>query len=173
MTKTAHDSETLAEGDQVITVCGLIYKYNHGTYWAFLAKRAETKKFLPDVFELPGGHVDFGEELDTALKREIKEELQESVSVGACFAAFTYVNDIKKSHSAEIIYFASFDDSPEEIKLDPADHSDYAWVSLETLPGIYTTQKGEDDIEFKYLKYGLELLGSGVFSKSNLRYGTN
>lgn len=39
-----------------------------------MPKRADTKKFLPSVYELPGVHIDFGEEPVSGLKREIYEE---------------------------------------------------------------------------------------------------
>ena len=96
MTKISHDSEILAEGQQVITVCALIYHNFEGVKKVFMPRRAATKKFLPNVYELPGGHVDFGEELIPALLREIHEEFEIDITVEEPFAAFTYLNEIKK-----------------------------------------------------------------------------
>lgn len=163
-----HDSEKLAEGQQVITACALIHRLNGDTHEVFLPKRAATKKFLPDVFEIPGGHIDFGEDLTAGLKREINEEFGMNIRVGSPFAAFTYVNYVKKSHAAEIIYFAQFIDPEKIIKLDPSDHSEYIWVSLDTVTKAYTQQKGEDDIEFIYLRQGLELLNGGALNFGQL-----
>lgn len=153
-----HDSETLAQGQQVITAVALIHHSFAGVQKVFLPKRASTKKFLPDVFELPGGHIDYGEDIVTGLVREIKEELGMRVRVGDPFASFTYVNDIKHSHSVEVMFFAEFLDPIENIKLDPSDHSEYLWLSLDELPRAYTDKKGEQDIEFVALKKGMELL---------------
>jgi 8-oxo-dGTP diphosphatase len=40
-----------------------------------LAHRAPTRRWYPDVWDLPGGHVDDGEDEATALRRELEEEL--------------------------------------------------------------------------------------------------
>ncbi len=72
MTQTAHDSETPAQGQQVITACAAIHHSFDGVVKIFVPKRAETKKFLPGVYELPGGHIDFGENIVEGLKREIR-----------------------------------------------------------------------------------------------------
>ena len=155
---TSHDSETLAVGQQVITACALIHQKIDGIEKVFLAKRADTKKFLPGVFELPGGHIDYGEDMEEGLAREIQEEFNMQVAVGDPFACFTYVNDIKQSHSVEVIYFAKFIDPIENIVLHDDDHSEYVWISEEELPRIYTEQKGEDNIEYVQLKRGFALL---------------
>ena len=76
MKKVLHDSEVLAEGQQVIVAAAFISHKFDGVTKVFLPKRAATKKFLPNVFELPGGHIDFGEDIETGLKREIFEEFQ-------------------------------------------------------------------------------------------------
>ena len=86
------------------------------------------------------------------------------VKIGSPFAAFTYVNDVKKSHSAEVIYFATFVDSEDDITLDPSDHSEYIWVSLDEISKAYTEAKGADDEEFVYLRIGLELLNGGLLN---------
>lgn len=158
MSDVSHDSETLAEGQQVITAVAFIHKQIDGAEKVFLPRRAATKKFLPNVFELPGGHIDYGEDLVSGLKREIGEEFGLQVNVGDPFAAFTYVNNIKGSHSVEIIYFAQFTSPILDIQLHPEDHSEYVWVSEIELPQIYTTEKGEDDIEFQMLRKGFGLL---------------
>ncbi|MEQ1561410.1 MAG: NUDIX hydrolase [Nitrospira sp.] len=134
--KISHDSETLAEGKQVITVCAFIHHNFNGVEKVFLPKRAGTKKFLPSNFEIPGGHVDFGEDIIEGLKREVREECGIEISVGDPFAVFTYTNEIKKSHSIEAVYFSKFVGSIENIKLNIEDHSEFIWVSENELPEI-------------------------------------
>jgi len=53
-----HDSETPTHSTQVITACAFIHHTFDGVEKVFLPKRAETKKFLPGVYELPGGHIE-------------------------------------------------------------------------------------------------------------------
>lgn len=156
--QTSHDSETPADGKQVITACMLLHKKIDGVEKVFLPKRAETKKFLPGVYELPGGHIEFGEDLVAGLKREIKEELNLEINVGDPFYAFTYNNPIKGSHSVEIVYFAALADPTVEIKLNPEDHSEYVWLGLNELDALVTNIKGTDDPEYLAIKKGLELL---------------
>lgn len=158
MSNVSHDSETPAKGQQVITAVAFVHALIDGEQKVFMPKRAVTKKFLPDVFELPGGHIDYGEELEAGLAREIKEEFGMNVSIGDVFGAFTYVNEVKGSHSVELIYLASFSDPIDQITLDPEDHSEYRWVAESELDSIYSEQKGEDDIEYKFVKKGFDLL---------------
>lgn len=156
--KKMHDSETVQAGQQVITVAAVIHKVVDGKQKIFLPRRAATKKFLPDVFELPGGHVDYGEDLVVALNREVKEELKADIVVGKPFAAFTYMNPIKQTHSVEIVYFAEFTNPNQAIELDSADHSEYVWIAADEIERIYTQNKGADDDEVKVLKEAFKLL---------------
>lgn len=158
MTHTSHDSETLAEGQQVITACAFIHQKFDGIEKIFLPKRADTKKFLPGVYELPGGHIDFDEQPVAGLKREIDEEFGMKIEVGDPFYVFTYTNKVKRSHSIEIIYFASFKTKLDNIALNPEDHSDYGWFAENELINATTDGKGLDDIEFQAMQKGFALL---------------
>jgi 8-oxo-dGTP pyrophosphatase MutT (NUDIX family) len=158
MSITSHDSEVAAHGQQVITACAFIHQTIDGIEKVFLPKRAETKKFLPGVRELPGGHIDFGEDPVAGLKREIDEEFGMQVEVGDPFFVFTYTNNIKGSHSIEVIYFARFSNSIEDISLNPEDHSEYGWFAENELEHAYTNNKGADDIEFKAVTKGFAIL---------------
>jgi len=158
MTKTQHDSETPAQGQQVITACAFIHYLFDGVEKVFLPKRAVTKKFLPGVHELPGGHIDFGENIEAGLKREILEEFGMNIKLGDPFFVFTYTNNIKGSHSIEVIYFATFVDPIEKIKLDPEDHSEYGWFAESELNKIINNIKGNDDPETKAIAKGFQLI---------------
>ncbi len=155
---TKHDSETPAHGEQVITACAFIHHSFNGVKKVFLPKRAATKKFLPNVYELPGGHIDFGENLKDGLKREITEEFCMRVNIGDTLSAFTYMNDVKKSHSIEVIFFATFIDPINRVKLDPDDHSEYGWFSENDLDDVVSDVKGRDDPEIIALNKGFQLL---------------
>lgn len=152
--KISHDSETPAHGKQVITACALIHHNFDGVIKVFLPKRADTKKFLPSVFELPGGHIDWGEDILEGLKREIIEEHGMRIKIGDPFAAFTYSNEVKGSHSVEVVYFATFEDPIENTKLNPEDHSEFKWISQDEIGGIGSIS----DEEMKNVKKGLALL---------------
>jgi 8-oxo-dGTP pyrophosphatase MutT (NUDIX family) len=163
MKKISHDSETLAKGQQVFTAAAFIYNNFDGVIKVFLPKRSASKKLLPNVFELPGGHVDFGEDMIMGLKREISEEFQKNIKVADSFYVFTYTNEIKGSHSIEVIYFAQFEDSIEDIILHPEDHSEYVWADEETAISLYL-EKGEDDAELPAIRKGFDLLNGGSLS---------
>jgi 8-oxo-dGTP diphosphatase len=154
----SHDSETPAEGQQVITACAFIHHTFNGTEKVFLPKRADTKKFLPGVYELPGGHIDYGEDIAAGLKREIQEEFGMSIRLGDPFAAFTYLNDVKGSHSVEIIYFAEFMDPLENITIHPEDHSRFDWVAEGELQKVFTENKRGDDPEMQAIRKAFSLL---------------
>lgn len=162
MSQISHDSETPAQGQQVITACAFIHATIDGEEKVFLPMRALTKKFLPGVYELPGGHIEFGEDMEAGLKREILEEFGKDIDVGDPFYVFTYTNDIKGSHSIEVIYFAQFKDGIDDIKINPEDHSQFVWVADGEMENVYTDDKGPDDVEFKAVRRGFELLKGGT-----------
>lgn len=124
----------------------------------FWPKRADTKKFLPSVRELPGGHIDFGEDPVDGLKREIDEELGMAIEVGDPFFVFTYVNDIKGSHSIEVVYFARFTGDITAVALNPEDHSEYGWFAEDELEAALTGGKLPDDIEVVAMRKAFALL---------------
>ena len=158
MTTISHDSEVPAVGQQVITAVAFVHQQFDGVEKVFLPRRAATKKFLPDVFELPGGHIDFGEDIVVGLAREIEEEFGMHVTVGDPFGVFTYTNDIKGSHSIEVVYFAQFTDPIDNITLNPEDHSEYRWLAADELDQAITTAKGGDDPEMRIIRKGFALL---------------
>jgi 8-oxo-dGTP pyrophosphatase MutT (NUDIX family) len=156
MTKVSHDSETPAHGQQVITACAFIHHNFDGVEKLFWPRRAMTKKFLPGVFELPGGHIYFGEEMVPGLTREVFEEFGKKITVGDPFAVFTYTNPVKGSHSIEVVYFAQFTDGPDNITFDPEDHAEYRWVSEADLADV--PERGTDDPERALIRKGFALL---------------
>ncbi len=158
MQKVSHDSETPAVGQQVITACAFIHQNFDGAEKVFMPKRALAKKFLPGVFELPGGHVEFGEDIIEGLKREIKEEFESEVNVGDPFFVFTYTNNIKGSHSVEVLYFCKFITPLNKIMIHPDDHSEYKWFAEDELDKIVESGKGNSDPEIKAIQKAFELL---------------
>lgn len=141
--KISHDSEVPAHGEQVITACALIHHVFDGEVKVFLPKRAGAKKFFPGVFELPGGHIDWREDMVDGLKREIKEEFGMRIKVGDPFAAFTYFNEIKGSHSVEVVFFAAFEGPIENIKINAGDHSEFKWVSQDEIASVGPISEAE------------------------------
>ena len=80
------------------------------------------------------------------------------IMVGDLFFVFTYTNEVKGSHSIEVIYFAKFIGEISDIKMNPDDHSDFGWFSEEELINVITEAKRLDDIEFQAMRKGFSLL---------------
>lgn len=152
-----HDSETPAHGQQVIVACALIHQKIDGVEHVFLAKRADTKKFYPGVYEIPGGHIDFGEDIIAGLQREVMEELGVEITVGDPFYAFSYLNEVKGAHSVEVVYFAQLTDTSVPPQLHPDDHSTADWFREDQM-AIYSVGRTADDVESKVIARGFEVL---------------
>lgn len=101
-----------------------------------VAKRAETERFLPGIFEIPGGKVEFGETMEEGVAREIREEMGIEVAVGEPFHVFTYANESR--HAVEVDYFCSMIDPSQPIILDPKNHSEYRWIGPDEIDDIFT-----------------------------------
>ena len=167
MSKVSHDSERPAHGQQVITACAFIYHDFDGVLKVFLPKRAATKKFLPNLYELPGGHIDYGEDIIEGLKREIREELNMNVTIGDPFAVFTYANTVKCSHSVEVIYFAKFVEPIDQVSIQPEDHSRFDWFTRDEVVQHRAAmvpvdqaihKKDDEDAEYQAILKGFDLL---------------
>jgi 8-oxo-dGTP diphosphatase len=168
--KTIHDSATPAHGQQIISVTAFIHRHKDGEHKVFLPRRAETKAFLPGLWEMPGGHVNFGEDIVAGLKREVLEEFNMEIAVGDPFASFTYVNKIKGSHSIEVVYFATFTSDDAQIQVNLEDHSEYRWFTKRDVEDIVepSRQKSKrnqsvggttgEDLEIQAILKGFEIL---------------
>lgn len=134
---------------QEITACAFIYNSSNQL---LIAKRAKTKNFLPDKWELLGGHTEFGETLQESLIRELKEELQIDIIVEDPFYAFTYVSgDI---HTVEVDFFARISDNSSQIILNPEDHSEYNWIKADEVDQYFD----QNDEERKAVENGFRIL---------------
>ena len=158
MTQTIQDSSVPAKGQQVITACAFIHQNIDGKEKLFLPKRALTKKFMPGIVEVPGGHIEFGEDIVEGLKREIMEEFGMGIKVGDPFYAFTYTNEVKGSHSIEVIYFCQFTDDISNIKLNLEEHSGFIWLEEEEIASKLLHEKSKDDPETQGIIRGFELM---------------
>lgn len=166
MSKVSHDSETPAHGQQVHSACAFIHHEFDGITKVFLPKRADTKRFLPGMYELVGGHIELYEDVRAGLVREIREELGVEISLGDVFEAFTYENKIKGSHTCEMIFFAKLVGSVVDISLNPEDHSGADWFSEEDViarrdeivPTQHVDHDYSDDPEYLAILKGFALL---------------
>jgi len=80
------------------------------------------------------------------------------ITVGDPFFVFTYANHIKESHSIEVIYFATFVNKIDEIKLNPQDHSEYRWFAEDEVDQVIQANRLDDDPEIQAFKKAFSLL---------------
>ena len=87
---------------------------------------------------LPGGKIDFGERAETAVVREIEEELGVKIALTglACFSEIIDGGDgrhwVSPIFSARIV-------SGDPALMEPEKHGDWGWFSLDDLPVQITT----------------------------------
>ncbi len=58
-----------------------------------LLQRSQKSEFDPGLWELPGGKIEYGEELIDSLKREVKEEVGLLIKVGSPFKTWHFYKD--------------------------------------------------------------------------------
>ncbi len=96
-----------------------------------LLKRSRHLRNEPGMWSRPGGTVEFGETIENALKREIKEEIGVDIEIIE-FLEYTELID-KDKHWIAFGFLAKIK-SGEVKNLEPHKHEDIRWFPLNNLP---------------------------------------
>lgn len=116
-----------------------------------IAQRFPNSRFGANSWEFPGGKVEFGEDPETSLKREIKEELALDINVDKLFSLTSHVYHDKNGELHVVL--ATYKCSVNNGKARPDQCQDLKWI-----PDNPVTLKAVDwceaDIEIveEYLK---------------------
>lgn len=134
---------------QKIVACAAIHHNFDGIQKLLLTKRSLNSDFLPGHYEIPGGHIEPGEDIVDGLKREIREELGIEIEVQDPFAAFTYVH--KDSHAVEVVYLATTT-TPKDITIQQDEIESYIWTTESDIDTVVLPNKSPNDQELPILR---------------------
>jgi 8-oxo-dGTP pyrophosphatase MutT (NUDIX family) len=109
---------TVPEQFQLVAA-GLLRRRGRG----LLVHRAPTRRWYPDCWDLPGGHIEAGETPDAALRRELFEEL----GVAAVVAGAPFAQVQGTDFRMDVWVVDEWDAEP--ANLAPAEHDAFAWLN--------------------------------------------
>lgn len=135
---------------RVITACIFLHKNRK----VFIGRRSKTKSFLPGKWELPGGHIEFGETVEEGLRRELREELNMEIILGNIYSEFTYVMNEGNDHVIEVLYLATMKNPKQKISLNEESHDEYKWLSENEVDSYFD----KDDDEGNAIRKGFQIL---------------
>ena len=117
--------------DYIGVGCGALIINNNNE--ALLLKRTSKARNMAGYWMQPGGGVEFGEKVEDAVKREIKEELGVDIKI-IRFLSFTEgILKEEKQHWVALSFLAEIVGG--EIKnFEPEKHEEIKWFKLDNLP---------------------------------------
>ena len=126
-----------------VAIHGLIKK--DGKF--LVTKRPFDDDYMPMLWDIPGGTIKFQENANDALVREINEETKLKVKIGNIIFCYDFPSGPER-HQFQMVYECEYESG--EVILNPDDHDEFKWVSLdgiEQLPKITLLEE-----LFKFLK---------------------
>ena len=109
----------------ILTVDGIILDKGK----ILLLKRA-LRPFLGS-WTLPGGHVEYGETVEKAIKREMKEELGVPIKIKGLFGVYSNPKRDPRYHTASVVYLLGRIKGKVRIN---EESSEFRYFSLKNLP---------------------------------------
>lgn len=99
-----------------------------------VVRRSDTASYMAGRWELPGGKVEPGEEVEDALVREITEETSITVHVGPPISVHTNRDSLPYRQHVEITYLCGYESG--SVQLNPVEHDSYKWMSVSELRAL-------------------------------------
>jgi 8-oxo-dGTP diphosphatase len=118
----------------------------------FLAKRGQEASNDQGLWAWPGGEVEFGETLTTAIQRELLEEFDMVIEPICQIAAFDHLLNGGQEHWVSVAFIAVHISGKPRIK-EPGKCSDFGWFSLDALPATLTALS-EEHLQTYRRKFG-------------------
>ena len=126
----------------MIRVVGAVLLYQDHV---ILARRASSLKSLPGLFEFPGGKIEANESSEQALARELFEELQIKVELGAIEGFEGNIHQSTIENSSKVIHLTLFTVRAWEgtLTIDPKVHSELSYVPIKDLDSFLDLIPGD------------------------------
>lgn len=127
----------------ILTVDGIFLKDSK----VLLVRQAKYPFF--DSWVIPGGHVEYGEKVEEAIKREMKEELGVPVKIKKLFGVYSDPKRDPRYHTASVVYL--LEKTKGKIRLS-REASEFRYFSLKNLPKKigFDHRKILNDLKKKY-----------------------
>jgi 8-oxo-dGTP diphosphatase len=103
-----------------------------------LIKRASHVEALPNLWDIPGGTLEDGEDPVKGAIREVAEETGLVIDSPSLCAYTSNIDKDKNKHFIRLIFHIKIE--PNSITIDPNEHSEYAWINkadINTFPVVY------------------------------------
>lgn len=133
----------MVQGVDYIGVC-VVYFCHDGKGNFVMAKRNNRTRDDHDCWDIGGGAVEFGDNIEDRLRQEIKEEYCADV----ISHEFLGYRDVHRVHEGKPTHWVGLDFKvlvdPRQVKIgEPEKFDDIGWFTLDTLPSKYHSQFGK------------------------------
>jgi len=107
-----------------------------------LLQRSSKSGFDPDLWELPGGKIDYGENLVDALEREVKEEVGLVIKIGRPFKTWHFYKD--PFWVTGVTFLCDYISGNVNLS---SEHADYVWIDPEEYTNYPLSTSMEEQIK--------------------------
>lgn len=124
----------------------------------FIQRRSKERKLFPDTWDIVGGHVEPGETISDALRREVAEETGWSISIVlAEIGEHAYTGD-DGIDRVETDFLVRIDGDLSRPRLEEGKHTEFRWIAAGEID-VLDENRGVDDGVVKHIaEQGFELL---------------
>lgn len=99
-----------------------------------LMKRSQQAKNEKGKWEAPGGAVEFGEKLEDAIRREMREELGIEIEILQQWGAKDHIIPEDKQHWVPTTFLVKIAKGSTPKNMEPLKHDEIAWFAPENFP---------------------------------------
>lgn len=102
-----------------------------------ILQRAKTNSYKPLKWDIPGGKMQSGEDVETALKREVFEETGlKIISAGKPLSVYVNREQLPAREDVQIVFECIIENTDESVQIHLSEHCGYKWITPEQLSSV-------------------------------------